>query len=81
MHEVFWLEDLKGKDQLQKLGIDGRITLEWILGRKGGNVWTGYVLLRIGTSKEPYEHGNEPLDSMKGREFLDQLSDYQLLVS
>jgi hypothetical protein len=51
------------------------------LGRKGGNVWTGYVLLRIGTSKEPYEHGNEPLDSMKGREFLDQLSDYHLLVS
>jgi hypothetical protein len=25
------------------------------------------------------EHGNEPLDSMKGREFLGQLSDYHLL--
>jgi hypothetical protein len=25
------------------------------------------------------EHGNEPLDSIKGEEFLDQLSDYKLL--
>jgi hypothetical protein len=25
------------------------------------------------------EHGNEPSDSIKGREFLDQLSDSQLL--
>jgi hypothetical protein len=26
-----------------------------------------------------YEHGNEPTDSIKGGEFLDQLYDYQLL--
>jgi hypothetical protein len=26
-----------------------------------------------------FEHGNEPLVSTKGREFLDLLSDYQLL--
>jgi hypothetical protein len=26
-----------------------------------------------------FEHGNKPSDSIKGREFLDQLSDYQLL--
>jgi len=26
-----------------------------------------------------YKHGNEPLGAIKGMEFLDQLSDYQLL--
>jgi hypothetical protein len=27
-----------------------------------------------------YEHGNEPSGSIKGGEFLDQLSDFQLLL-
>jgi hypothetical protein len=30
---IFWLENLKGRDTLEDLGIDGRITLERILGR------------------------------------------------
>jgi hypothetical protein len=28
---VFWLEDLKGRNNLEDLGIDRKITLEWIL--------------------------------------------------
>jgi hypothetical protein len=32
--------------------------------------WTGFIWLR-----NPYEHGNEPLGSIKGGEFLDYLSD------
>jgi len=32
------------------LGIDGRIILEWFLGKYGGKVWTGCIWLRIGTS-------------------------------
>jgi hypothetical protein len=31
------------------LGIDGRIILEWILGKEGERVWTGCIWLRIGT--------------------------------
>jgi hypothetical protein len=35
---------------MEDLGIDGKIVLEWILGKQGVKVWTGFILLRIGTS-------------------------------
>jgi hypothetical protein len=38
-------------------------------------LWTGLFWLRIRTSGR-CEHGNEPLDSVKGVEFLDWLSIY-----
>jgi hypothetical protein len=38
MHTKFWSEDL---------GVDGRIILVYILEKNGGNVWTGYIWLRI----------------------------------
>jgi hypothetical protein len=28
MHTVFWLENLKGRDHLEDVGVDGRIILE-----------------------------------------------------
>jgi len=28
-------------------GLDGRIILEWIFGKQGGKVWTGYIWLKI----------------------------------
>jgi hypothetical protein len=34
---IFLLENVKGKDHSENLGIDGKI-LEWILGEKGGKV-------------------------------------------
>jgi hypothetical protein len=34
MHTVFWLENLKGRDHLGDLGINERIILEWILGKR-----------------------------------------------
>jgi hypothetical protein len=30
---IFWLENLKGIDHSEDLGIDGKIILEWILGK------------------------------------------------
>jgi len=53
MNTKFWLENLKGRDQLEGLDVDGRIILEWVLGDKGGKVWTGWIWLRIGTSGGP----------------------------
>jgi hypothetical protein len=47
------------------------IILEWILGKKGRKLWTGCIWIRIGTREHSCEHGNEPLGSIKGGEFLD----------
>jgi hypothetical protein len=47
--EKFWLENLKGRDHLQDLGVDENIILERILGKWGGKVCTGFIWLRLGT--------------------------------
>jgi hypothetical protein len=31
MHTKFWSKNLKGRDLLEDLGIDGMVVLEWIL--------------------------------------------------
>jgi hypothetical protein len=46
----FWWESLKERAHLRDQGIDGRMGLEWILGRLVGGVWNGFVWLRIGTN-------------------------------
>jgi hypothetical protein len=33
MHPTFSLENLNGRDHSEDLGVDGRIILEWILGK------------------------------------------------
>jgi hypothetical protein len=33
MHTVFWFENLEGREHSEDLGVDGRIILEWILGK------------------------------------------------
>jgi len=35
---------------LENLGTDGKIILEWIVGKFGGKVWIGCTLLRTGSS-------------------------------
>jgi hypothetical protein len=40
------LENLKGRDHLEDLGVDGKIILEWILGKYDGKFWSGYSWLR-----------------------------------
>jgi hypothetical protein len=32
---MFWLENLKGRDYSKDLGIDGRLILDWMLGKFG----------------------------------------------
>jgi hypothetical protein len=43
-------EHLKGSDHSEDLGVDGKIILEWILGKQGGKLWTGFIWVGIGTS-------------------------------
>jgi hypothetical protein len=44
------MENLKERDHLEDLGVDGKIILERILQKWDGKVWTGCIRLRIGTS-------------------------------
>jgi hypothetical protein len=46
----FWLGGPKARDHCEDLGVDGRITLRWILGRYGSMRRTGFSWLRIGCS-------------------------------
>jgi hypothetical protein len=45
----FWWERTKEKDHLKDKGVDGRMGLEWILGRLVGGMWSEFTWLRIGT--------------------------------
>jgi hypothetical protein len=45
-------ENLRKGEPLEDLGVDGRKLLKWILNKGGGEAWTGYIWLRIGTGGE-----------------------------
>jgi hypothetical protein len=44
------LENLKGRDCSEDIGVDGMIILEWILEKYDGKLRTGFIWLRIGTN-------------------------------
>jgi hypothetical protein len=46
----FWWESPKEIYHLKDQGVDGRMGLDWILGRfGGGGVWSRFTWLRVGT--------------------------------
>jgi hypothetical protein len=51
MH-TFLLGGLKGGDHYEDLGVGGRITLGWILGKWDLGMSIGFIWLRIGTGGE-----------------------------
>jgi hypothetical protein len=60
-----WSENLKGRDHLEYLGLDGNIGMD--LNEIGCEEWSGFIWLMRGTN----EHSNELYGSIKGREFLE----------
>jgi hypothetical protein len=57
MLTAFWSENLKVRDHSKGLEADGKVILEWIVGKYGGKLWVGFIWLRIVGC---CEHGNEP---------------------
>jgi len=75
-HKKFHSEDMKGRDQVGYEGMYERQILRWDL--------TEYVVLSgVSLMVRPVvgcvEHGNEPLDSVKSRPFIDHRSDHLIL--
>jgi hypothetical protein len=69
--------EFKNEGKRPLVGINVVIILKQILNKCG--VWTGIIWLETGSSVKGGEHNTEPSGFMKGRIFLDQLSNYQLL--
>jgi len=65
MHAIFWLENLKGRDPSEELGIDGKLR---------GNRVEGCGLDSSGSGQGPVinlcKHGNETLGPTKVENFL-----------
>jgi len=45
----FWWGNLRERDHLGDLGVEGRIILRWFVGKWDVGVWNGLSWLRIGT--------------------------------
>jgi uncharacterized protein YuzE len=47
MSTIYWLENLREREILYDLDMDGKIILERILAKYTGKLWTGCIWLRI----------------------------------
>jgi hypothetical protein len=47
VHTGCWWGDLRERDHLEDLGVDGSIIFEWVFKKWGGEVWTGLMGLRM----------------------------------
>ena len=49
LHTGFWWEDMRERDRVEDLGVDGRSILRWVLTKWDWESWTRLIWLRIGT--------------------------------
>jgi hypothetical protein len=50
MHIIILLQNVKGRDHAEDVGVDGRIILEWILGKQDEKIWIGCKWLKVRSS-------------------------------
>jgi hypothetical protein len=69
--QSFWSENLKGRKYSEDPDVDGRIILEWILG-KYERCWEVVDWFHLAKDKDQWRggHSNEPAGSINGGEFL-----------
>jgi len=73
MHAKFRWGDLRERDHLEDLGLDGRIILKWVFKTWVEGTWTGLVWLREGQVTGSCECGYEYSVSIKRGDFLGYL--------
>jgi len=44
-----WWDNLRERDHLEDLDVDGRLIFKWIFRKWNGEVWTGFLWIRIRT--------------------------------
>jgi hypothetical protein len=49
VHTEFWWDNLRERDHLEVLDVNGRIIFKWIFRKWNGEVWTGFLWIRIRT--------------------------------
>ena len=52
MRTEFWWGNLRERDNMEDLGVDGRIILEWGFIKWDSRAWTEFVWLRIETGDD-----------------------------
>ena len=67
----FWWGDLRERDLLEDPGFDGNIRVRWMWKKCYVSAWTRSIWLGQGQVAGTCKCGNEPLGSIKCREFLD----------
>jgi hypothetical protein len=71
LHTGFKWGDLRGRDHIEELGVDGRRILKWIFRKWDGSMYYIYLAQDRGQMTGACECGNEPSGSIKCGEFLD----------
>lgn len=71
-----WLENVKR--HLEDIRIHGRTVLKWSLRLKGWSMGTELIWFKTGSIVYLCEYGSDSAGYLKGGEFVDWLSDYQL---
>jgi len=49
VHAGFWWDNLRERDHFEDLDVDGRLIFEWIFRKWDGEVWTGFLWIKITT--------------------------------
>ena len=64
--------NLKERNHLEDLGVDGRMTLKWKLNKQDARMCVSFIWLWRGTNCRLFSHGTELFSSIKCSEFLNK---------